>query len=413
MRATYRFLLLGLALLIGACASEAPPFVEPAQRTLAANEKPWPPGRILTLAYHEIADSDANQAFMTVRTANLVDQLAWLHEQGFQAISVDQLLAARAGRGSLPEKPLLLSFDDGYSSFYQRVLPILKAYDWPAIMAPVGVWLDTPDQQRVDFGAVNICDGAGHRFRFGRRRTCRQWRLRSGSGQLLALLIRQEMIGSAENPHKLDPSYIDIWKSVCGQLPNPANENLFEVAFGMGNNGDIGSLMGYNVASNTKYGSRGFGGSYVTSTAYYFYSFDKEDTRRDATLTWFNYTSDNKEAMSTNPLNVSFAKWRIYWTSSAFLALQKTATSRIATGINWILMRYSDVYLMYAEAMNALQGPDVANPLAGGMTGRQALEKVRERAFGAGSSKVKDYDADFFKAIVNERAWEFGCESIR
>lgn len=222
-----------------------------------------------------------------------------------------------------------------------------------------------------------------------------------------------EMIGSAENPHKLDPSYIDIWKSVCGQLPNPANENLFEVAFGMGNNGDIGSLMGYNVASNTKYGSRGFGGSYVTSTAYYFYSFDKEDTRRDATLTWFNYTSDNKEAMSTNPLNVSFAKWRIYWTSSAFLALQKTATSRIATGINWILMRYSDVYLMYAEAMNALQGPDVANPLAGGMTGRQALEKVRERAFGAGSSKVKDYDADFFKAIVNERAWEFGCESIR
>ncbi|SDK04141.1 biofilm PGA synthesis lipoprotein PgaB [Pseudomonas delhiensis] len=156
MRATYRFLLLGLALLLGACASEAPPFVEPAQRTLAASEKPWPPGRILTLAYHEVADRDADQAFMTVRTANLVDQLAWLHEQGFQAISVDQLLAARAGRGSLPEKPLLLSFDDGYSSFYQRVLPILKAYDWPAIMAPVGVWLDTPDQQRVDFGGLAV-----------------------------------------------------------------------------------------------------------------------------------------------------------------------------------------------------------------------------------------------------------------
>jgi len=223
-----------------------------------------------------------------------------------------------------------------------------------------------------------------------------------------------EMIGSAENPHKLDPSYIDIWKNVCGQLPNPTHENLFEVAFGMGNNGDIGSLMGYTVAGNTKYGPLGFGGSYVTSTVYYFYSFDKEDTRRDATLTWFNYTADNKEAMGTNPISVAFAKWRIQWTSDAYLALRKTANSRIGTGINWILMRYSDVYLMYAEAMNALQGPDAANDKAAGITARQALETVRERAFGAGSAKVTDYDhTDFFKAIVNERAWEFGCESIR
>lgn len=222
-----------------------------------------------------------------------------------------------------------------------------------------------------------------------------------------------QMIGAPENPHKLDPSYIDIWKSVCGQISNPANENLFEVAFGMGNNGDIGSLMGYTVAGNSKYGTRGFGGSYVTSTAYYFYSFDKKDTRRDATLTWFSYTADNKESMGSNPLSVAFAKWRIYWTTDGFQALQKTANSRIATGINWILMRYSDVLLMYAEAMNALKGPDVANSLAGGMTGRQALEKVRARAFGVGSPEVTKYDPDFFKAIVNERAWEFGCEAIR
>ena len=221
-----------------------------------------------------------------------------------------------------------------------------------------------------------------------------------------------EMIGSAENPHKLDPSYQNIWQTVCRQLPNAFNENLFEVAFGMGNNGDIGSLMGYSVAGNTKYGSRGFGGSYVTSTAYYFYSFDKEDKRRDVTLTWLNYTSENKEALGTDPFNVNFAKWRIYWTSDAYLALHKTANSRIATGINWILMRYSDVYLMYAEAMNALQGPDAVNTKAG-ISGRQALEKVRERAFGTGSAKVAGYDTDFFKAIVNERAWEFGCESIR
>src|SRR5690606_16597185 len=102
--------------------------------------------------------------------------------------------------------------------------------------------------------------------------------------------------------------------------------------------------------------------------------------RRDVTLTWLNYTSENKEALGTDPLNVNFGKWRIYWTSDAYLALHKTANSRIATGINWILMRYSDVYLMYAEAMNALQSPDAVNAKAG-ISGRQALERVRERAF--------------------------------
>ena len=75
-------------------------------------------------------------------------------------------------------------------------------------------------------------------------------------------------------------------------------------------------------------------------------------------------------------------------------------------------MRYSDIYLMFAEAQNALTGPDVLNEKAN-MSPRQALEKVRERAFGTGSSEIKNYDSDFFTAIVNERAWEFACENVR
>lgn len=221
-----------------------------------------------------------------------------------------------------------------------------------------------------------------------------------------------EMIGSADNPHSLDPDYQDIWETVCGMGQNGSNENLFEVAFGLGNNGDIGSLMGYVVDSNSKYGTRGFGGTYVTSTAYYFYSFDPEDTRRDVTLTWLKWSSDNIEEVSTNPLSVTFAKWRIYWMSDAYLALHAEATSRVSTGVNWILMRYSDIYLMFAEAEYELNGEDEVDATAG-ISARQALEKVRERAFGSGSSKISDYDSDFFEAIVNERAWEFGGESIR
>lgn len=152
-----RWLLLGLsALLLAACAVEAPPFTPPLERPRAAAESPWPQGRVLALAYHDVEDGEADQRFMSVRTANLIEQLAWLKASGFQAVSVDQLLAARQGGPALPDKPLLLSFDDGYVSFYERVLPILRAYQWPAVLAPVGVWLDTPADQPVDFGGAPV-----------------------------------------------------------------------------------------------------------------------------------------------------------------------------------------------------------------------------------------------------------------
>lgn len=149
--------LLGLvAVLLGACAVSAPPFTPPQQRMQAAGESPWPQGKVLALAYHDVEDADASQAYMSVRTANLIEQLAWLKANGYQAVSVDQLLAARQGGPALPDKAVLLSFDDGYSSFYTRVLPILKAYQWPAVLAPVGVWMDTPADRPVDFGGLPV-----------------------------------------------------------------------------------------------------------------------------------------------------------------------------------------------------------------------------------------------------------------
>ena len=53
-----------------------------------------------------------------------------------------------------------------------------------------------------------------------------------------------EIIGDPQNPHQLDPDYGNIWKTVCHLDYNPYNENMFEVANGLGYSGDIGSLMG-------------------------------------------------------------------------------------------------------------------------------------------------------------------------
>ena len=221
-----------------------------------------------------------------------------------------------------------------------------------------------------------------------------------------------EILASSDNPHQLDPDYEDIWETVTGLGYNSYNENLFEIGHGVGSTGDVGATTGYYVEAGSQYSSRSLGGMYMGHQGYYFYSFTPGDTRRDVTCVWQQYTSDNIEELSNSLISVNCGKWRIYWMSDTYLTLFAEATSRISTGINWIMMRYSDIYLMFAEAQYTLYGTDVADDTAG-LTARQALETVRERAFGSGSDEITNYPDDFLEAIINERAWEFGGECIR
>ncbi|WP_339533061.1 poly-beta-1,6-N-acetyl-D-glucosamine N-deacetylase PgaB [Pseudomonas mucidolens] len=138
-------------MLSSACAQQPAPFIPPAERPTPVNEAPWPKNHFLGIGYHDVEDSDPDQALVAVRTERLIEQLAWFRENGYQPVSVDQIIAARAGGPQLPAKAILLSFDDGYSSFYTRVMPILRAYQWPALLAPVGSWVDTPLDRPVDF----------------------------------------------------------------------------------------------------------------------------------------------------------------------------------------------------------------------------------------------------------------------
>src|SRR5690554_7168662 len=141
-------MLLAFALLAG-CARDIPAFVPPDERSRHSFQEPWPANHFLALAYHDVEDTEPDQTFVSVSTDHLIEQLSWLRASGYQPITVDQILAANQGGPPLPEKALLLTFVDGYRSFYTRVFPILKAYNWPAVLAPVGKWVDTPPGQKV------------------------------------------------------------------------------------------------------------------------------------------------------------------------------------------------------------------------------------------------------------------------
>ena len=109
-------------------------------------------GDFLVLCYHDVADIADDPDGMTISTDRLVQHFSWLRAEGYQAVRVDDLLAAQRGERSLPDKAVLITFDDGYVSFHQRVLPLLKAFEMPAVLALEGSWLDAPPDALVRYG---------------------------------------------------------------------------------------------------------------------------------------------------------------------------------------------------------------------------------------------------------------------
>lgn len=87
---------------------------------------------IPVLNYHQINNVDKN--LLTVSTNEFEAQMAWLKENGYQTITASELADALEGRGTLPEQPVLITFDDGYIDNYQCAFPILKKYQMNAII---------------------------------------------------------------------------------------------------------------------------------------------------------------------------------------------------------------------------------------------------------------------------------------
>ena len=108
------------------------------------------------LAYHSVVDESAaeNQKHyfpQTISAQMLIKHFNWLKENGYNVISWQQVIDAENGQGTLPDNAVLLSFDDGYETMYNVVFPLLKAYNYPAVFAPVTGWLDTPVDQKIAY----------------------------------------------------------------------------------------------------------------------------------------------------------------------------------------------------------------------------------------------------------------------
>lgn len=217
-----------------------------------------------------------------------------------------------------------------------------------------------------------------------------------------------DIISDPGQNHRLNPVYIDIWKTLCSQKFDVNwGESMFEIGFWnptgeQAGNGYIGNKIGVPVNSAVT-AAFGAGGSEIRVLPTYLASFNANDVRRDVTCADFEIDAAGMRVVRDKVWEYTQGKWRTWWAT--------TKSTSSYTGIDHILLRYADVLLMFAEADSWLKNGSTPEAI-------DALKQVRKRAFPNNTALIdaEVYPTDFqgfLNVIIQERAWELGTEGLR
>ena len=216
--------------------------------------------------------------------------------------------------------------------------------------------------------------------------------------------------------HSVGSSFEDVFIRQSNFEVISNGDPIFEIPFAKESTGNTGYIQGPSSSANEgrTLGKNTWGASSGNGrlSAFYRYLFDENDKRRDfVNGLWYygngagNLTQDS--CMIRADYTVHNNKWSKLWSNSGQFANNSSGS----TGINYPYMRYTDVLLMNAEAINELEGPTAA--------AQESLSTVRARSFddqGAVASYVASVSSNkesFLKAVLDERKFEFAGENMR
>lgn len=249
-----------------------------------------------------------------------------------------------------------------------------------------------------------------------------------------AALAADKLIKSGK--HDLLPKFEQLWKNTCNSVWDPT-ESLIEISFysptassGGDPVGRIGKWNGVKTLDIPGVRGRCAANFKVVHSFVLKWRKEEKDLRRDLSVAnyyydtakgngpilWAKGKGDTNEIAQKNdadPLkrqkekqNYTPAKWDIEkYTESANYIINNDKSN-----VNWYFLRYADVLLIYAEALNEWKGYPTAEAYA-------AVNKVRRRGYGTTSSTwdlVQGMNQETFRqAIRTERAYELAFEGHR
>lgn len=199
--------------------------------------------------------------------------------------------------------------------------------------------------------------------------------------------------------------YDQIFRDLGNQTYN--EETIFEFgSYGPnGTNVRTGYTNGIPTSGqDNSTGGMGKGGGAMIAMPTFYFEFDKDDQRRDVSICNYGLklSSNGNEYQMNTFAGMGVGKYRINWKS-------EKGTKDDRRDINWPLLRYADVLLMYAEALNELHNGATVEAV-------NAVKQVRMRAFRNDEDKIgtipTSYE-DFRNYIIKERKLELSNEGLR
>lgn len=112
------------------------------------------PIKLPILMYHQISEKPKKWGKYVVSPKELEHDIKLVLDRGFTPITVSELVAYVNGEGTLPKKPIMITFDDGNRSDYIYAFPLAKKYQIKMISSPVGAYSErysNLDDHNVDY----------------------------------------------------------------------------------------------------------------------------------------------------------------------------------------------------------------------------------------------------------------------
>jgi peptidoglycan/xylan/chitin deacetylase (PgdA/CDA1 family) len=104
----------------------------------ATPQASWRPytGPVPILVYHALGPPPAGAPFpgLYVSYGDFKAEMAWLHAHGYQAVTLDEIMNAWYHGGTLPSKPIVITFDNGYPEQVTFAPHVMARYGWPGVL---------------------------------------------------------------------------------------------------------------------------------------------------------------------------------------------------------------------------------------------------------------------------------------
>lgn len=105
--------------------------------------------KVPVIMYHSVLKDTARSGKYVVTPDTLTNDIKYLKSKGYTFVSAQELIDYSEHGTLLPEKPVLLTFDDGHYNFYGYVMPILEENGANAVVSVVGSYTDEFSESNI------------------------------------------------------------------------------------------------------------------------------------------------------------------------------------------------------------------------------------------------------------------------